>query len=260
MRRPPRRHPLGLAVLTTIALLGAACADDDTAGVRAEDGGLDEDFSVAAVITTLDDVTVFDTALFEAEVRSTLEDLDAEYTVLAPTDDAFTRLAAANDATALDLLAGLEDESPLLGYHVLEGLYTLEELAALDGEEVPTLAGEPVTITGGDEQVVINGSAAVVRGDLPADNGLVHVIGGVLLPPGIELEEPPPGVTAEGEGLEGEGLRTNPGPDRPGVPAPIEGDDDVTEETEGDGPGTGGGASDSGGEGSGHTGGGTGGD
>lgn len=193
MRRAPV-HRLLLVPLLAIAGLGAACADEETPGVRAADGGLEDDLGVASVVATLDDVGVFDSALAETELRGTLEDLDAEYTVLAPTDDSFDRVADANGITAVNLLDLVDEESRILEYHVLEGLYTIEELEAMDGVEVATLAGIPVTIRGEGDEITINESALVLRGDLPAENGLVHVIGGVLLPPGTPLEAPDPFV------------------------------------------------------------------
>ena len=57
-------------------------------------------------------------------------------------------------------------------------------VATLDGQEVPTLQGESILVTVDGGTISIN-EAQVVSPDLAADNGIVHVINGVLLPPTV---------------------------------------------------------------------------
>jgi transforming growth factor-beta-induced protein len=52
---------------------------------------------------------------------------------------------------------------------------------------VATVQGEEVTVDLSDG-VVLNGSANVVIADVPASNGVIHAIDGVIVPPSIDVE------------------------------------------------------------------------
>jgi transforming growth factor-beta-induced protein len=113
----------------------------------------------------------------------------AAITVFAPTDAAFLAALEAFDAADLDeLIVNIGGEANLgtvLGFHVLEGVFYADDLA--DGETVvPTLAGQNVTITKSNGMVTISDGVNPPRNVGPADvtiqNGVVHVIDGVLVP------------------------------------------------------------------------------
>ena len=72
----------------------------------------------------------------------------------------------------------------ILTYHVLPQEADSQLVATLDGSSVATVNGQSVDINVVDGQVMIN-EATVVSADLIADNGIVHVIDAVLLPPDI---------------------------------------------------------------------------
>ena len=57
-----------------------------------------------------------------------------------------------------------------------------------DGQQVETLLGENVTVSITADGVFIN-DAQVTVADLEADNGVVHVINAVLLPPTTDVTE-----------------------------------------------------------------------
>ena len=99
------------------------------------------------------------------------------FTVFAPTDDAF-------EAIPEDVLAAIvADESILtsiLTYHAIGAKALSSELS--DGQEIVTLNGAKVKITINNDGVFVN-DAKVTVVDLVADNGVVHVINAVLLPP-----------------------------------------------------------------------------
>jgi len=121
-------------------------------------------------------------AVTAAELAETLSG-PGPFTVFAPTDEAF---AALPEALVPCLL---EDENQdalasILTYHVVEGAVLSTDLT--DGD-VPTVQGEEVTIDLTDG-VTINDSVAVVTADIEADNGVIHVIDGVLVPPTIDVE------------------------------------------------------------------------
>ena len=106
-------------------------------------------------------------------------------TVFAPTDAAITALVEALEITPADLLA-LETLGDILKYHVVAGLAMSSDLS--DGQMIATLLGPDVTVTINEEGVFIN-DAQVTVADIMADNGVVHVIDAVLLPPTDNVEE-----------------------------------------------------------------------
>jgi uncharacterized surface protein with fasciclin (FAS1) repeats len=99
-------------------------------------------------------------------------------TVFAPTDEAFRRLP---NGTVNDLLKpeNREQLRTLLSYHVVAGRVTAAEARQLSSAK--TVANQDVRIRNSDGELRIND--AVVRiADIPASNGLVHVIDRVLMP------------------------------------------------------------------------------
>ena len=174
-----------VGLLAAFALIVAACSSDDS-----------EDTTTTAAPVEAEEQSVLDLAV-EAGQFSTLiaavdaaglaETLEGEgpFTVLAPTDAAFEEALNALGITAEELLANpaLAD---ILTYHVLPQAADSQLVASLDGSSVATVNGQEVSIAvveGGD--IVINESATVVSADLEADNGIVHVINAVLLPPDV---------------------------------------------------------------------------
>jgi transforming growth factor-beta-induced protein len=126
-------------------------------------------------------------------VLETLNDPSAALTVFAPTDAAF---AAAADALGEDTLnAIIADPAQLtsiLLYHVVDGINRSGDLAAaLQANDltltVPTLNGADLTFSvDGDGNVVINDTVMIVKRDVDAANGVIHVIDAVLLPPAAQ--------------------------------------------------------------------------
>ena len=96
------------------------------------------------------------------------------FTVFAPTDEAFAKIPKA------DLDALLKDKAKLtavLTYHVVAGKVMAADVKA---GKVKTVQGSELTVTtaGG---VQVNG-AKVVKTDIVADNGVIHVIDTVVIP------------------------------------------------------------------------------
>jgi transforming growth factor-beta-induced protein len=111
------------------------------------------------------------------------------YTVFAPTDAAFADLLAALGVTAEELLGDTDLLATVLSYHVVPGKFAAEDViaaASLDemaGVNIATLlGGTTVNISLSDGGVMVNDSN-VIDVDIMADNGVIHVIDAVLLPP-----------------------------------------------------------------------------
>ena len=100
------------------------------------------------------------------------------FTVFAPTDEAFAKLPA---ATLADLLKP-ENKAKLvaiLTYHVVPGKVMASQVTGL--KSAKTVNGQSVTIAVKDGRVMID-NAHVVKTDIAASNGVIHVIDTVLLP------------------------------------------------------------------------------
>ena len=128
----------------------------------------------------------FDTvhrAIVAAGMADALASADAQYTVFAPTDNAFANFGEANPAA---LAATLDDPqgalTTVLKYHVVAGNYSLDELIAAG--TVTTLLGEELTITTRNDRVFVN-DARILTADIPAKNGVIHAINRVLVPESI---------------------------------------------------------------------------
>ncbi|WP_428910584.1 fasciclin domain-containing protein [Niallia sp. Krafla_26] len=115
------------------------------------------------------------TALEKAGLVDTLKG-EGPFTVFAPTDEAFEMLLKELDITAEELLAR-DDLKKILLYHVVPGKVMSGDLK--DGMKVKTLADEKVKIS--LDPVMVN-KANVVKADIEASNGVIHVIDKVLLP------------------------------------------------------------------------------
>ncbi|HWS76241.1 MAG TPA: fasciclin domain-containing protein, partial [Quisquiliibacterium sp.] len=108
------------------------------------------------------------TALQAAGLVDTLKG-KGPFTVFAPTDEAFAKIPKADlDA----LLANKAKLTAVLTYHVVSGKVMAADVRT---GEVPTVQGQSLRVSAGDGKVSVNG-ANVVKADIAADNGVIHVI------------------------------------------------------------------------------------
>ena len=134
-------------------------------------------------------------AATKAGLAGTLADPGANLTVFAPTDLAFNALAQRlgfPDADALVTALPASALANILTYHVLPSRKTAADLIA-GGTTQPTIynfAGSATSLTLNTSSGVritdaVLTQAAVTTADVPATNGVVHVIDKVLVPPGV---------------------------------------------------------------------------
>ena len=130
------------------------------------------------IVVASEDHTYLEAALLQEGLDGALSDTTA-LTLFAPTDAALEATAAAlgTDITGILALPNLTD---ILLYHVTAGAVLSTDLS--DGLTVGMLNDAEATITIDENGVFVN-DAQVTAPDLTADNGVVHVIDGVLLPP-----------------------------------------------------------------------------
>jgi uncharacterized surface protein with fasciclin (FAS1) repeats len=100
------------------------------------------------------------------------------FTVFAPTDEAFGKLPA---GTVESLLKPENKEKlkAILLYHVVSGDVNATQVVKLSSAK--TINGQDVQVTVNDGTVLVN-DAKVVKADVLASNGVIHVIDTVLLP------------------------------------------------------------------------------
>ena len=162
------------------------------------------DLAMTAGATTIHTSLV--AALTAADLVTTLSGT-TDYTVFAPSDDAFT--AAGIDLDSFDTPEEIAVLTDILLYHVVAGTTLSTDLA----EGTTTVAaanGDDLTIQVANGAVMVGtGMANVTLADVPASNGVIHVIDQVLMPPADETPDPFAGVdcavtiglTADGYGF-----------------------------------------------------------
>ena len=116
-------------------------------------------------------------AVTAADLVETLSG-DGPFTVFAPTNDAFSALPAGTVDTLLEP-ANREQLTSVLTFHVVAGKLLAADLS--DGQTLTTVQGQTLTVKIDGATVTVN-DVPVVQADVEASNGVVHVIGGVLLP------------------------------------------------------------------------------
>ena len=116
-------------------------------------------------------------AVIAADLKTTLEG-SGPFTVFAPTDEAFAKLPAGTVELLLKP-ANKQKLTAILTYHVVAGNVKAADVIKLSSAK--TLNGQSVTIKVLEGKVLING-ATVVKADIAATNGTIHVIDTVLMP------------------------------------------------------------------------------
>jgi len=114
------------------------------------------------------------TALQAAGLVETLKG-PGPFTVFAPTDEAFAKLPA---GTLQALLADKQRLAAVLTYHVVAGQVMATDVVKMTAAK--TVQGGSLTIRA-DNGVTVDG-AKVVKADIQAGNGVIHVIDAVLIP------------------------------------------------------------------------------
>ncbi len=116
-------------------------------------------------------------ALQAADLVDTLKG-DGPFTVFAPTDDAFAKLP---EGTVESLLEPENRDQlvAILTYHVVPGNVYAADVVNLSA--ATTVNGSDVSIEVQDGTVMVD-NARVVKTDIAASNGVIHVIDAVILP------------------------------------------------------------------------------
>jgi transforming growth factor-beta-induced protein len=194
-------------LIVLVGLLTAACGEDAATETTAE--MMDDTSTTAEMMddtstteTMMDDTATtaemmdedvlavaaaegdLDTFLGALEAAGIMEDFHGEgpFTLFIPTDEAFSAYMEESGMTQEEVFAGAEMLQSVLGYHVVAMMEDSEMVMGMDGQTFTTLNGAPLEVTVDGETVMV-GDATVLRYDLSASNGVIHVIDSVLVPP-----------------------------------------------------------------------------
>ncbi len=164
-----------LLLTSLLGLALAGCAKDAPQASTAADAPTNPD--IVAVAAGAGQFNTLVAAVKAADLVETLQS-PGPFTVFAPTDDAFAKLPEGT----VDSLLLPENKAQLvaiLKYHVVSGEVLAAEVTKLTSAN--TVEGQPVAISASDSGVRVN-DANVIKTDLMASNGVIHVIDTVLIP------------------------------------------------------------------------------
>ncbi|MGD1942730.1 MAG: fasciclin domain-containing protein [Leptolyngbyaceae cyanobacterium] len=179
---------LALASVLSFGVTLPAIADNHAATDAVEMEAMEAVEEIAQgpdIVDVASSVDDFSTLVAAVEAAGLVDALKSEgpFTVLAPTNDAF---AALPDGV-LDALLLPENEdllTEILTYHVIPGEVVSTDITT---GPVTTLSGDDVMVTADDDMIMVD-DAMVVAADVPASNGVIHVLDSVLVPADVAEE------------------------------------------------------------------------
>src|SRR5690349_1254370 len=164
-----RKIGFALALVAVLAAVAGAAATQARTTSRSEG-------DIVATATAAGQFTTLTKLLKRAGLVSALRQ-PGPYTVFAPTDAAFKKVPK---KTLKALLANKAKLKAVLLYHIVSGKVTAADVVKL--RSAKTLNGKKVRIRVSGSNVFVN-TAKVVKADVMATNGVIHVVNRVLIPP-----------------------------------------------------------------------------
>lgn len=183
-----------LGAIFGLSMMLFGCNDDDTKEIVTPPAK--EPNTIVDVAVSNGNFTTLVAALQATGLDDTLDNENASFTVFAPTDAAF---AALGQQTIADLLADTDTLSKILTYHVLASKVNAEAAISSAGNTVDTVNGAKLALSLSGENLLVNTSTVTVT-DVMADNGIIHVIDAVLMPPAATPSEANLVETAKADG------------------------------------------------------------
>jgi uncharacterized surface protein with fasciclin (FAS1) repeats len=171
-----------LPAITLVVLVAAGCGSDgDSTATTAASSTTAAAGDVLEVAATEGRLSTFLAATEAAEIMDGLHGT-GPFTVFAPTDEAFAAYLEGVGMTQTEVFADPAALRRLVQHHIVNMNEDAEMVMAMAGESLTTAAGTPLKVIVDGEAVMV-GDATVVRYDLQATNGVVHVVDAVLMPP-----------------------------------------------------------------------------
>jgi len=160
------------AVTITPSLFAGECSANKTASAA----NCSAEKDIVAVAAGADNFKTLVAAVKAAGLVETLQGT-GPFTVFAPTDEAFAKLPA---GTVENLLKPENKDKliAILKYHVIPGKVLAADVKTM---EVKTVEGQNVKLVVSAEGVTVD-KAKVVKTDVMAENGVIHVIDTVIIP------------------------------------------------------------------------------
>ncbi len=171
-----------IVIAAAVVLMTGACASSrmSDSGDMSSSSRSMATMNIAEVAMSTGMHNTLVTALKAAGLANMLME-SGSYTVFAPSDAAFAKLPAGT----VEMLLMPENRDKLrsvLQYHVVPGRVTAKQVMGMTTAK--SASGQTLRISMMGDQVMI-GNAHVVKADVMASNGIVHVIDTVLMPPGM---------------------------------------------------------------------------
>ena len=182
------KKSLLMVALVSLAIISCTKSENNTndstaTTTEAASGGqeavVDEDSAPTIVKLAVGnkDLSTLVTAVQAAELTTSLSNA-GPFTVFAPVNEAFDKLPA---GTVDDLLKPENKGklSDILGHHTYVGVIKTEQMT--DGQNLGMVDGKNITIKMVNGKPTVNGTVNIIA-SVPASNGMVHVVDGVILP------------------------------------------------------------------------------
>jgi uncharacterized surface protein with fasciclin (FAS1) repeats len=167
--------------ITILSVFLLQACDDDSSGSSNVNSAAVEPMTTTIVDAAVSDgnFTTLVAALQATGLDATLSDTSSTFTVFAPTDKAFALLG---QDTIDALLADTDTLSDILTYHVYSGEVNAATAISLAGSTVEMVNGDILGLSLDGDNLLVN-TSTVTMTDIQTDNGIIHVIDAVLLPP-----------------------------------------------------------------------------
>lgn len=181
------KKSLFILALASLALFSCkkneAVVTNETSSATAQVGGqeavVDEDSApdIVKLAVANKDLTTLVKAVQAAGLTTSLSNA-GPFTVFAPLNSAFDALPK---GTVDDLMKPENSNklSDILGHHTYVGVIKADQFT--DGQNLGMVDGKSITIKMVDGKPTVNGNVNIVA-SVPASNGIVHVVDGVILP------------------------------------------------------------------------------
>lgn len=149
-----------------------------------KDNNVPADNTINGIVSATSDFSTLNAAVKKAGLSATLSS-DGPFTVFAPNNAAFT--ASGITPAVLGSLTSDQAKNILL-YHTIAAKIMAADVPAGPNAPVDAANGDKVYVTKNSSGVFING-IKVIDADVKASNGVIHVIGNVLMPPSGNIVE-----------------------------------------------------------------------
>lgn len=172
-----------MPIIAFTAITGTLFAEDQETANKPSEA---VETNAKDIVTIASEAEDFATLVAAIKAAGLAEKLSGKgpFTVFAPNNAAFGALP---EGTVVKLMEPEQKDklTAILMYHVVPGKFMAGDIAPM---KVPTAGGGEVTFTVDGPTVMING-VKVIKSDVVASNGVIHVIERVLMPPVEEEKE-----------------------------------------------------------------------